>query len=112
MNKRSFDEKELTDLLKERGLDTPDPGFSQRLSQMVVQSYRRNAVVETQTEKWLGKIILCVLVIFNLAFLFYLDPFSVDVVLFSATIAFVAGLWILIVLAKKLLAGKWVQNRS
>ncbi|KIC95477.1 hypothetical protein [Flavihumibacter solisilvae] len=105
MNKRNFDEKELIDLLKETGLDTPDPGFSQRLSQMVVHSCRRNTVVETRTEKWLGKIILGVLVIFNLAFFYYLSPFSVDAVLFTATAAFVAGLWILIVLVKKLLAG-------
>ena len=107
MNKRNFDEKELLDLLKETGLDTPDPGFSQRLSQLVVQSYRRNAVVETRTEKWLGKIILSVLVIFNLAFLYYLNPFSIDASLFTAIAAFVAGFWILIALVKKLLAGSY-----
>jgi len=101
MNKNIPDEKELSIMLKESGLEKPTEEFSGRLSYLVVQRYKRNPVREYKAEKWLGKFILAILVFFNLAFFYYLNLFSTQPEFFISASAFVLGLWGLIVLVKK-----------
>jgi hypothetical protein len=101
MNKTNIDEKELIAILKESGLEKPTKEFSDRLSYIIVQGYKRNPAVEYKAEKWLGKFILSVLVFFNLLFFYYLNPFSVQPEFFLSVAAFVLGLWGLIGLIKK-----------
>jgi hypothetical protein len=101
MNKPDINEKELIAVLKESGAEKPTKEFSDRLSYIIVQQYKRNPSKEYKAEKWLGKFILSVLVFFNLLFFYYLNPFSVHPELFISVVAFVLGLWGLIGLIKK-----------
>jgi hypothetical protein len=101
MKQRHSEEEELIRILKESGLEKPSGQFSDLLTQMIVQRYKRNAAMEYKAEKWLGKFILSVLVFFNLLFLYYLNPFSVQPEFFISVVAFVLGLWGLIGLIKK-----------
>lgn len=101
MNKTNINDKELMTILKESGLEKPTNEFSDRLCYAIVQGYKKNPVVEYKAEKWLGKFILSVLVFFNLLFLYYLNPFSVQPEFFLSVAAFVIGLWGLIGLIKK-----------
>jgi hypothetical protein len=101
MNKNKIEEKLLIKILKERGLEKPSDQFSNELTQLLVSSYKKNQVAEHGVGKWLGKFILSVLVFLNLLFFYYLNPFSVQPVLFMSLTAFVLGFWILIVLVKK-----------
>jgi hypothetical protein len=100
MKKTNINEEELIALIKESELEKPTEEFSNRLSHIVVQGYKR-PVTEYKAEKWLGKFILSVLVFFNLLFLYYLNPFSVQPEFFLSVAAFVVGLWGLIGLIKK-----------
>src|SRR5688572_25289253 len=100
MKKSNVNEEELIALLKESELEKPSEEFSNRLSHMVVQGYKK-PVIKYKAEKWLGKFILSVLIFFNLLFLYYLNPFSVQPEIFIPVSAFVLGLWGLIGLLKK-----------
>ncbi|MBX3239808.1 MAG: hypothetical protein KIT80_21165 [Chitinophagaceae bacterium] len=101
MNKTNINEKELTTLLKESGLEKPTEEFSKRLSYMVTQRYKQNPAMEYKAEKWLGRFILSVLIFFNLLFLYYLNPFSIQPEFFISVSAFVLGFWGLIGLVRK-----------
>lgn len=101
MNKTHISERELIAMLKERGLEKPTEEFSTRLSHIVVQGYKRSPTIEYKAEKWLGRLILSVLIFFNLLFLYYLNPFSVQPEFFISVSAFVLGSWALIALIKK-----------
>lgn len=94
-------EKELVTILNERGLEKPTEAFSKRLAYIVVHSHERPSATEYKAEKWLGKFILSVLVFFNLLFLYYLNPFSIQPELFISVAAFVVGLGVLIVLVRR-----------
>lgn len=102
MKEHDSKKKELIALLKESGLEEPSKLFSERLTYMVVHHQGRQLATETKAEKWLGKFILSVLVFFNVLFLYYLNPFSIQPGLFISVAAFVVGLWVLIVLARRL----------
>lgn len=102
MSKTDFNEEELVALLKENGLEEPTEEFSKRLSYAVMQRYGQNPAVEFKAEKWLGKFILSVLIFFNLLFLYYLNPFSVQPAFSISVSAFVLGLWGLIGLVRKI----------
>lgn len=102
MNKTNINEKEVIAILKESGIEKPTKEFSDRLSYAIVQGYKKNPVVEYKAEKWLGKFILSVLVFFNLLFLYYLNPFSIQPGFFLSVAAFVIGLWGLIGLVRKI----------
>ena len=51
MNKTNIDEKKLIAILKESGLEKPTKEFSDRLSYIIVQGYKRNPAVEYKAEK-------------------------------------------------------------
>lgn len=101
MSKTNINEKELIALLKENGLEKPTEEFSKRLSYVIIQRYKQNQAMEYKAEKWLGKFILSVLIFFNLLFLYYLNPFSVQPEFSISVSAFVLGLWGLIGLVRK-----------
>ena len=102
MKEHDSKKKELIALLKESGLEKPSELFSERLTYRVVHPQRRQFATETKAEKWLGKFILSVLVFFNLLFLYYLNPFTIQPGLFISVAAFVVGLWVLVGLARRL----------
>ena len=101
MNKNKVEE-DLIAILKEDGMEKPSSQFSIHLTQSVVRKYGGCRPAEFKAAKWLGKAILSVLVFFNLLFLYFLNPFSVQPVLFIAVAAFVLGLWVLIGLISKI----------
>lgn len=98
--KRNTEEK-LRAILKEDGLKKPSEQFSDHLTHSILQHYQRNKREEYTAERWLGKVILGILVSFNVVFLLYLIPFSLQPALITSVIAFMLGLWGLIVLIKK-----------
>lgn len=96
-----MEEDELIRMLKERGLEKPSAQFSNHLTKLVVQRYKKSQAVEYTAGSWLGKFILSVLVFFNLLLFYYLKPFSVQPVFFISITAFVLGVWAVIALIKK-----------
>ena len=101
MIKKKLQEEDIIRILKQQGLEEPSEEFSNHLVRAIVSGYKKNKVVEYTAGKWLGKFILAVLVIFNLLFFYYLNPFYLQPVLFISIMAFVLGCWIVIALVKK-----------
>lgn len=94
-------EEKLRAILKEDGLKKPSEQFSDHLTHSILQHYQKNKREEYTAGRWLGKVILGILVLFNISFLLYLIPFSLQPALISSVIAFTLGVWGLIVLIKK-----------
>jgi len=101
MNKKKPLEEDIISVWKRQGLEEPSEEFSNNLVRALVSGYKKNKVVEYTAGKWLGKFIIAVLVIFNLLFFYYLNPFYLQPVLFISITAFVLGCWIIIALVKR-----------
>jgi len=80
----------LKSLLQQNLMDTPPAGFSDRLLQASMASYRVRYSKKYQKEERLGKVILVILIFFNLVMLVKLRPFGVDPVL-------VIGIFVLLI---------------
>lgn len=94
-------EAKLRAILKEDGLKKTSEQFSDHLTHSILQHYQKNKREEYTAERWLGKMILGILVSFNISFLLYLIPFSLQPALITSLIAFTLGLWGLIGMIKK-----------
>lgn len=94
-------EENLRKILKEDGLEKPSDHFSAQLTHTILQKYQKSKREELKISTWLGPAVLVVLVSFNVMFLFYLIPFSIQPVLITTVVAFILGLWALIALIKK-----------
>lgn len=101
MKKNGITEKKLAMILKEEGLERPSDQFSDQLTHSVLRKYEGRRLEEFKVSEWVGKLILGVLVSFNIIFLFYLIPFSIQPVLITSLVAFILGLWGLIGLIKR-----------
>ena len=86
------DEKIQT-ILQENGLEQPTELFSHHLVHSVVQQQRKREAAAFKAGRWVGKLILGILVSFNLLFLYYLNPFPGQSVFFTSVAAFIAGVW-------------------
>ncbi len=91
-------EDRLATMLKETGLDEPSEHFSGQLRRYITQRYKRDYALEYKREEWLGKLILAVLVLFNLLMLYYLGAFNVSPVFFIGMTAFILGGFVLIMM--------------
>jgi hypothetical protein len=101
MNQNRNTEEKLRAILKEDGLKKPSEQFSDQLTHSILQHYQKDKREEYTAERWLGKVILGILVSFNISFLLYLIPFSLQPALITSIVAFTVGLWGLIGLIKK-----------
>ncbi len=101
MNKNLPEEKKLADLLKAYGTETPAGHFSEQLTRRVVAEYAGARIKTFRAERWLGKLIIAVLVSFNLLFLCYLGICLLQPVLFFSFAAFIMGVGVVVVLAKR-----------
>lgn len=93
-------EDRLRAILKEDGMESPTESFSIRLSRMIVHQYIRRSEDTFKAGKWLGKLIIGVLISFNVLFLFYLGSSEFQSVLFISLTTFVLGVWGVIALSK------------
>lgn len=100
-------EDKLRAILKEDGLEKPTEFFSNRLIQAVVQQQREKEVVAFKAGKWIGKFILGILLSFNLVFLYYLNPWAKQSVLFISIVAFLVGVWGIIAMIKRFQLSKF-----
>jgi len=82
MNNDRIKNEKLKRLLKEAGTEEPSLKFSDRLTHLVVHSYKRKYATIYKKEERLGKAILLVLVGSNLLVFYKLSPFSVQPFLF------------------------------
>lgn len=94
-------EEKLRAILKKDGLKKPSEQFSDHLTHSILHHCQKSKREEYTAERWLGKVILGILVSFNVAFLLYLIPFSLQPALITSVIAFMLGLGGLIGLIKK-----------
>lgn len=96
MSNRNLSEDEFAGILKQQGLDVSSEQFAEHLSRVVMQKYKHRRPAAYKVRGWVGKYIIGLLVLFNLLFLYYLNPFSVQPVITISALAFVIGFWFLI----------------
>ncbi|TMU57352.1 hypothetical protein [Flagellimonas algicola] len=101
MKKTNIDETELTELLKELKPEKADKGFSKRMTEVILDAYSNNVVKSSLFEKYFGKFVLFILVCFNMLLFYDLIASSTNTLLLVCAIAFVVGVWILIVFLKR-----------
>jgi len=77
----------LAELLKQELLDAPSAKFSDQLLHASMTSYRISYSKRYQKEERLGKVILAVLIFFNLMILVELNPFGADSALLIGVLA-------------------------
>lgn len=99
MNDHKGAEDKLGNILKTYGLEKPGTSFSHQLAAAVVRQRQAKAQAAFKAGRWLGKVILGILVFFNLLFLCYLNPFPEEPALFISVLAFVGGIWGVIAVA-------------
>ena len=102
MNKINDDQ--LRAFLKENGTAQTTEQFSAELTALLVHKYSTRPIsrpLEFKAGKWLGKIIIGVLVCFNLALLGYVGILHMPLVLFMCLIAAILGVWGMIGMMKK-----------
>ncbi|HEY8957311.1 hypothetical protein [Chitinophaga sp.] len=95
-------EDKLREILKEGGIVKPTDFFSHRLVQAVVQQQKIKAAQTFKPKTWLGKFILGLLVLLHLLFLYRLNTLREQPVLFFSIAAFIAGIWGVIFLIRKI----------
>lgn len=102
MNKINDDQ--LRAFLKENGTAQTTEQFSADLTALLVHKYSTQPVsrpLEFKAGKWLGKLIIGVLVCFNGALLAYVGILYLPPVLFMCLIAAILGVWGIIGMMKK-----------
>ena len=77
----------LADLLKPELLDVPSAKFSNQLLHASMTSYRISYSKKYEKEERLGKVIIAVLIFFNLMMLVKLKPFGTDSILLIGVLA-------------------------
>lgn len=97
-----MNEEKIKYILNENGLEHPSPQFTDRLTHLVVHSYKRNYEAVYKKDERLGKGILIILVGCNLLMLYMLNPFSIQPMFFLYMSGFVLGTWGGIWLVKKM----------
>lgn len=107
MKNKKMTEEDIRSILKEDGLEKPTDLFSDRLIYSIVQQHRKKEAVAFKAAKWVGKFILGILVSLNLLFLYYLNPFPKQSVLFISVAAFILGIWGIIAVTKKFQLSKF-----
>jgi hypothetical protein len=101
MNKSMISEEKLSGLLKEDGLENTTEIFSDNLSYFVIRQQRKNKVTAFNAGSWIGKLILGMLVFFNLLIIYRTNIFSTEPVVFISGAAFVVGIWGVIALTRR-----------
>lgn len=107
MRNNNVTEGQLRDILKEDGIEKPTEFFSNRLIQAVVLQQKEKEAAAFKAGKWIGQFILGILLSFNLAFLYYLNPSPEQSVLFISIAAFLAGVWGVIVVIRRFQVSKF-----
>lgn len=93
------DTDKLQPVLKNDGLEKTSDPFSDQLMHAVLQKFEKRPVTELYT--WPGKLIAAILLVINAAFLLYLIPFSTQPALITSLMAFILGVWFVILLIRK-----------
>jgi|GEM_PF-1369490 len=88
-------------LIREAGLDEPGTAFAGRLTQRVVQNYRRNNAVTYKKQERVGKYILLTLIALNILMVVKLNPLSKQPVLTMAIGGFILAFACLMVILNK-----------
>ncbi|MGO4290524.1 hypothetical protein [Chitinophaga sp. RAB17] len=102
MNKINDDK--LRVFLKENGIAQTTEQFSAELTALLVHKYSTQPIsrpLEFNAGKWLGKLIIGILVCFNLTLLGYVGILYLPPVLFMCLIAAILGVWGMIGIMKK-----------
>ena len=97
-----MNEGKIKYILNENGLEHPSPQFTNRLTHLVVHSYKRNYQAVYKKDERLGKVILVILVGSNLLMLYLLNPFSLQPMVLLYMSVFVLATWGSIGLVKKM----------
>jgi len=87
---------QLTSLFTQELLDTPSTEFSDKLLHVSMTSYRIGYNMKYRKEERLGKIILVILVFFNLMMLYILNPFDMHDAILLSLLAFFVGVGFLL----------------
>lgn len=87
---------QLTSLLKPELLDTPSVAFSDKLLHASITSYRMSYSTKYKKEERLGKMIMLVLLFFNLMMLYILNPFAMHHTVLLSLLALVVGVGFLL----------------
>jgi hypothetical protein len=91
MNKISEDT--LRSLLKDNGMARTTEEFSADLTALLVHKYSYIPSIEFKAGKWLGKMIIAILVSFNVLLLCYVGIYFLQPVIFTCLLAVVLGVW-------------------
>jgi hypothetical protein len=98
MKKHSIEDEELIALVKKSKIEVPTEDFTKRLTESVIGRYHKKKVPESIFGKYFGSFVIFFLICSNLFFLYDLNPFQAEPQFFMGVIAFVIGLWLLMVL--------------
>jgi len=101
MNEHMDPEGKLRTVLKDAGLKKTSDEFSVDLTRAVLDAYGKDQPREFAAGQWLGKMILTVLVLFNVCLLVYFGRFRLNPEWTVSIVAFVAGAGVAIGLLKK-----------
>lgn len=99
MNRELKDEN-LRSLLEKYAKELPDEGFIERLTYTIVEQ-RREKHVKHIPYKWPGICILGVLIFFNCLNLIRISFISIDPLVPSSAVAFIAAAWTIILIVRK-----------
>lgn len=100
MKAQGDNEDILRAILKEDGLEVPDEQFSERLKHLLVERYRKPELNGLEKNQWPARIILFMAIIWSGVLLYYVNAFVVTPVGFTL-VAFLLGLWAVIMLVRK-----------
>ena len=96
--------EEIRAFLKENALAHTSAAFSDQLKMMLEQQCRHHHVppISFNAGKWLGKVVISLLVSFNLFLLAYLGSYFLSTAVFISLLGFVLGVWGVIGIMKKI----------
>jgi len=87
---------QLTSLFTQELLDIPSAEFSDKLLHVSMTSYKMSYSIKYRKEERLGKIIIVILIFFNLMMLYILNPFGMHNAVLLSLLAFFVGVGILL----------------
>lgn len=87
---------QLASLFTQELMDLPSAEFSDKLLHVSMTSYKISYSTKYRKEERLGKIIIIILIFFNLMMLYILNPFGMHDAVLLSLLAFVVGVSILL----------------
>jgi len=95
-DKKTKDTDQLASLFTRDLMDVPSAEFSDKLLHQSMTSYRISYSAKYRKEERLGKVIIVILIFFNLMMLYVLNPFDMPHAVLLGLLAFIVGIGVLL----------------